>query len=431
MDFNNPPENKVVIVGGGVIGNYNTVALLNRGYQVKIYDIQDKVCNNLNKKYKNNGNFFASNDPSTIFTDFNIVLICVPTPIYNDGTPNAGPLNSAAKTIAKYLKKDVVISIESTIWPGFIENEFIDIIHSNTNLRVGRDFYVIHCSERVSPGDDYEFTSISRIVGGYDKKSLEVGISFYKTFIEHVEPVSSLITAELTKLLENSFRDLNIAFVNEFAELCDKLGVPTKEIIDAAATKPFGFYPHYPGSGVGGECIPVDPYFLIWTADKINSSSKSLLTEARKINNERPLKILNKVENLLKKIKFDKDKHIKYYLFGISYKPGISDLRNAPSLQMIKYLNQKGILPHIIDPDNNKTEEIENIYSFYKLKELEYSENEFLVIINVNGDNRLSELLNKIPDNDQRNFLIIDPHNSLDLKGTQMNYWTYGITTLT
>jgi len=289
-------------------------------------------------------------------SEVDIIILCVPTPVDKDYTPDLTPVTSACVEIAKILKKDQLVIIESTINPGVCDEIIIPLLEKGSGLICGADFYLAHCPERINPGDPkWEVSNISRVVGGYDQESLTRAVDFYTSLISgKIKPMGSLREAEAVKVVENSFRDINIAFVNELAMSFTKLGIDIVNVIDGAATKPFAFMPHYPGVGVGGHCIPVDPYYLIEYAHK-NGFTHKFLKTARDINNGMPQFT---VERLVDGLNEDGKKleGAKVTLLGLSYKANVGDLRESPSLVILELLKSAGA--HVVthDPYINRLE---------------------------------------------------------------------------
>jgi len=270
-----------------------------------------------------------------------VVIVCVPTPVDSEYMPDLGPVSSACTEISKNLVRGQLVIIESTINPGVCEEVILPILEKHSGLVCGRDFFLAHCPERINPGDEkWNVSNINRVVGGYDKKSLDLAVQFYESIIEaSIKPMGSLKEAEAVKIVENSFRDINIAFVNELAMSFTKLGIDVVNVIDGAATKPFAFMAHYPGAGVGGHCIPVDPYYLIEYA-KQNGFNHKFLAVAREINNAMPQFVIDQ----LKESFLDIGKKIedsKVTVLGLSYKANVGDVRESPAIEIIKLLRKK------------------------------------------------------------------------------------------
>jgi nucleotide sugar dehydrogenase len=279
-----------------------------------------------------------------------IVIVCVPTPVDENFIPNLAPLISACEQVGEKLKIGATVIIESTINPGVCEDIVLPILEQYSGKVCGRDFYLAHCPERINPGDStWNVSNIARVVGGYDEVSLQIAVEFYKSIIDGViTPMGSLKEAEAVKVVENSFRDVNIAFVNELAMSFTKLGIDTVNVINGAATKPFAFMPHYPGAGVGGHCIPVDPYYLIEHGKKNNFDHRFLST-ARDINNNMPHFTVAQIEALLLRLQKEV-KHSKIAVLGLSYKADVGDMRESPSLIIAKLLQSMQAEVIALDP---------------------------------------------------------------------------------
>lgn len=279
-----------------------------------------------------------------------IVVICVPTPVHENHVPDLGPVESACKGIAPHLQKGQLVILESTVNPGVSESVVLPILEKESGLQAGRDFYLAHCPERINPGDTkWNVENIPRVVGSLEEVGLMRAIEFYSSIITGaVKPMGSLQEAEAVKIVENSFRDINIAFVNELARSFSHLGIDVVRVIEGAATKPFAFMPHYPGAGVGGHCIPVDPYYLIEYA-KVNGFQHDFLALARRINNSMPQFTAELVQSALN----EKKKAIngaRVAVLGLAYKSDISDCRESPSFEIIKHLRELGASVVAHDP---------------------------------------------------------------------------------
>lgn len=285
-----------------------------------------------------------------VLKDVDTIIVCVPTPVDENHTPDLGPVISVCTQIAKYLTGGKLVIIESTINPGVCEELIIPLLEKLSKNKCGKDFYLAHCPERINPGDDlWDVSNIPRVVGGYDEVSLEKAHAFYTSIISApIKKMSSLKEAEAVKIVENSFRDVNIAFVNELAMSFHKLGINVVNVIDGAATKPFAFLPHYPGAGVGGHCIPVDPYYLIDYAEK-NGFTHEFLSLARSINNGMPQFTVDVLAEELARLGIPlADANI--LVLGLSYKANIGDMRESPSLEIIKILKERAGKTHVFDP---------------------------------------------------------------------------------
>src|SRR3989338_9802325 len=265
----------IAVIGLGYVGLPLALLASRKGHTVVGVDIDVKKVELLNARATpfadeeiteqlKNSSLEATMDFSRI-KDVGVIIICVPTPVYENHLPNLEPVQNACKSIASHLQKGQLVILESTVNPGVCESIILPILEKGSELQCGKDFYLAHCPERINPGDKkWNVENIPRVVGGFDEVSLQKAIAFYATIISaEIKPIASLKEAEAVKIVENAFRDINIAFVNELAMSFSRLGIDTVNVINGAATKPFAFLPHYPGCGVGGHCIPVDPYYLI------------------------------------------------------------------------------------------------------------------------------------------------------------------------
>lgn len=279
-----------------------------------------------------------------------VIVICVPTPVNQNCLPDLRPLRLACQNIAKHLKKGQLIILESTVNPGVTRTELVPILSKLSGLKPGRDFYVAHCPERINPGDKkWHIGNIPRVVGGLDRPSLERAMAFYSSILNApLKPMTHIEEAEAVKIVENSFRDINIAFVNELALSFTHLGIDVVQVIEGASTKPFGFMPHYPGMGVGGHCIPVDPYYLIEKA-KANGFHHDFLALARRINNDMPAFLYERLEETLNR-HFMTVNGTDIALLGLSYKPGIGDTRHSPAGPLLDKLKKGGAKLRVFDP---------------------------------------------------------------------------------
>lgn len=278
-----------------------------------------------------------------------VIVVCVPTPVDHLYNPDLGPIISAARGIAKYLRRGQLVIVESTINPGVCEEVVLPILETS-GLKVGRDIFLAHCPERIDPGNKkWNVRNIPRVVGATDAVGLRKAVAFYQSILEApVRPMKTIKEAEATKIVENSFRDVNIAFVNELAKSFTKLGIDVVDVIEGAKTKPFAFLAHYPGAGVGGHCIPVDPYYLIERA-KRSGFDHRFLKLAREINNSMPEYTVDLLMDALNGIGRSV-KGTPITLLGLSYKANVADTRESPSFHVIDRLRRLGANLTIFDP---------------------------------------------------------------------------------
>lgn len=351
---------KVTVIGLGYVGFPLACAIAkNPDYEVHGLDLDTKKVEKVNNRVSpvedkqaeediKEVNLTATTDESVI-EGSQFVIICVPTPVNHDKKPDLTPVISAAKSISRHMHRGQIIILESTVNPGVCEEDVLPILESN-GMKGGVDFELIHCPERIDPGSEkWNVYNIPRNVGGLTQRGTKIAADFYRSFLKgEINEVSSLKTAEATKIVENTFRDVNIAYVNELAQSFDKLGIDVNEVIRASSNKPFAFMPHFPGCGVGGHCIPVDPYYLIEYAQK-NGFDHQLLKTARNINNSMPEYTVQKLVNALDTLGVD-IKGAKIGLLGLSYKANIGDLRESPALEIREALLHRGATVLSCDP---------------------------------------------------------------------------------
>tara|TARA_Y100001935_G_scaffold248349_1_gene245413 strand:+ start:1017 stop:2324 length:1308 start_codon:yes stop_codon:yes gene_type:complete len=350
----------ICIVGLGYVGlplllrfsevNYRVVGIDIDKEKVKclengesyIQHIDSKSIEELNKK-----SFKASSDFS-IASEADAIIICVPTPLNKYREPNIKFILETLNSLLPYLRENQILSLESTTYPGTTEEELLPKIQ-NKGLNVGKDFFLIYSPEREDPGNSkFSTDNIPKIVGGVTEECLEVGVHLYGSAINEVVPVSSTRTAEMTKLLENIHRAVNIGLVNEMKIVSDKMGIDIHEVIKAAATKPFGFTPYYPGPGLGGHCIPIDPFYLTWKAREYGIHTR-FIELAGEINTSMPYWVIDKcIEGLNSQGKALKDSRV--LILGLAYKKDIGDMRESPSVELMEILREKGSFVDYSDP---------------------------------------------------------------------------------
>lgn len=332
-------------VGFRVIGieqNPVRAAKVNRGENY-IRDVNDDELRDLVSQ----GQIRAETDFERV-PEMDVIVICVPTPLTKNLTPDLQYVVRVTKEIAKRLRPGQLISLESTTYPGTTEEVMLPILESS-GLKVERDFFLVHSPERVDPGNKrYTTRKTCKIVGGVGPHSLEVGVAFYSQTVEKVIPVSSAKVAELVKVFENTFRAVNIALVNELALLCDRMGLNVWEVLEAAFTKPFGIMPFWPGPGVGGHCIPVDPHYLEWKAKELNFNTH-FIALAGEINRRMPEFVREKAIRILNRLGVVPSK-AKILVLGVAYKRDIDDYRESPAIAVIKLLRADGAQVCYHDP---------------------------------------------------------------------------------
>jgi len=309
--------------------------------------------NNIQPQTVSGGSLAATTDYA-VLAGCDAVSICVPTPLNKTGDPDMSFIHSAGEQIAAYLHEGMVVVLESTTYPGTTREVLLTLFEEavaakGQNLEVGKDFFLAFSPERIDPGrKDYMTRNTPKVIGGVTPSCLEVATAFYEKAITTLVPVSSPEAAEMTKLLENTFRAVNIGLANELLLMCDKLGLDAWEVIDAAATKPFGFMRFTPGPGLGGHCIPIDPLYLSWKLRTLEYNAR-FVQLASEINTEMPRYWVHKVQDSLN----DQGKAVKgskILLLGIAYKKNVSDLRESPALDIMHLLEEKGANVEYHDP---------------------------------------------------------------------------------
>ena len=355
---NNNKSSIIGVIGLGYVGMPLSLSFINSGLKVIGFDIDNSKIEQIKKKtsyiwsisskdIKNalSKGFEVTTDYSKISL-VDIIIICVPTTLTIYGQPELKYLIQSINSIIPYIKNGQLISIESTTYPGTTEEELVPRLQ-HKGFTVGKDIYVCYSPEREDPGNEsYSTRTIPKVVGGYSKDCLDVAVSTYLLAIKKVVPVSSMRVAEMTKLHENIYRLINIGLVNEMKMICDKMNIDIHEVIKAAKTKPFGFTPYYPGPGIGGHCIPIDPNYLTWKAKQFSIETR-FITLAQTINKEMPYWILDKLlEELNKREKILNN--LKVLFIGIAYKKNIDDVRESPAIKLIKlfYENKAKINYH-------------------------------------------------------------------------------------
>ncbi|WP_030916103.1 nucleotide sugar dehydrogenase [Streptosporangium amethystogenes] len=294
------------------------------------------------------GGFTATGDES-VLADSRTIVICVPTPLDEDHRPDLSAVEGATGTVARNLRAGSLVVLESTTWPGTTDEVARPILEEGSGLTAGTDFHLAFSPERIDPGNPkYGLRNTPKVVGGYTSACKDRAVGFYSQFIEQVVPVSGTREAEMAKLLENTYRHVNIALVNEMAIFCDELGVDLWESIEAAATKPFGFQKFLPGPGVGGHCIPVDPSYLSYTVRKLGYPFR-FVELAQEINERMPSYVVARVQRLLNRHRKPVNGS-KVLLLGVTYKPDIADERETPALPVARALRELGADLVFTDP---------------------------------------------------------------------------------
>ncbi len=353
----------VGVVGLGYVGLPLLIEFAKKGFPVIGLDIDRKKVVNLDKgaSYIRHipasavKSAIADNSHASATTDFRkiskckAVIICVPTPLTEHRDPDMSYIVNTSKAIAPHIKKGQVISLESTTYPGTTEEVMIPILESGSKLKAGRDFFVCFSPEREDPSNPkYSTATIPKVVGGIDKASQEVGCALYGSVVVKTVPVSSCAAAEATKLVENIFRSINIAMVNELKMIFTAMGIDIWEVIRAASTKPFGYMPFYPGPGLGGHCIPIDPFYLTWKAKEYGIGTK-FIELAGEINTSMPDYVIRMTADALN-VRGKSIKGTRILLVGLAYKQNVDDDRESPTYIIWEKLNKLGAKVSYYDP---------------------------------------------------------------------------------
>lgn len=363
---------KVSIIGLGYVGLPLSMEFCKSGFTVIGIDVDkgkidalkkgesyvQDVKNDDVKLFIKNKKFIPAADFS-LLRDADTVSVCVPTPLRKTRDPDISYIVSATSEIKKYLHKGQLIVLESTTYPGTTDEVLLPELES-TGMKAGVDFFLAFSPERVDPGNKkYNTKNTPKIIGGVTEECTKFAKYLYEQAIDSVIPVSSTKSAEMVKLLENTFRAVNIGLVNEIALMCDKLGIDVWEVIDSAGTKPFGFMPFYPGPGLGGHCIPIDPLYLSWKLKTLHYTAR-FIELADDININMPVYVVSKVVDALNK----KKKSIngaKIIILGVTYKKDVNDVRESPAIDIMKLLINKGAELSFCDPYVNFIPEINSI----------------------------------------------------------------------
>jgi len=358
----NEKKAHVAVLGLGYVGFPLAVVFGEAGFYVTGIDPDVRKVESLNngvsyipdvkteavEKLVKSGNLTATTDFS-VLKDVEAVSICVPTPLRKTGDPDMSFILSATEELAKYMHKGMVVVLESTTYPGTTRELLLPRLGTEHGLRVGEDWFLAFSPERVDPGrEDWTTINTPKVVGGITEACGEVATAWYEGAINTVHRVSSAEAAEMAKLLENTFRMINIGLVNELAIMCERLGVDVWEVIDAAASKPFGFMKFTPGPGLGGHCIPIDPLYLSWKMKSFNYNAR-FIELASEINTNMPRYVVSRVMEGMN----DRGKALKgsrILVLGVAYKPDVDDARESPALDVIGLLRRKGALVEYHDP---------------------------------------------------------------------------------
>ncbi|HEY3449303.1 MAG TPA: nucleotide sugar dehydrogenase [Myxococcales bacterium] len=353
-------EARVGVVGLGYVGLPLAMAFAEAGFPVTGLDIDERKIDLLTrgKSYFRHipegpiaqavldGRLHPTRDYSRV-EELDAVLVCVPTPLTAAREPDMSYIISTAEALVEHVRPEQIYVLESTTWPGTTEEVFRPILE-RSGLKAGEDFYLAFSPEREDPGSEHTARNTPKVVGGYSPRCLEVAVALYRAAVPKVVQVSSTRAAEMTKLLENTFRSVNIAMVNEMKMLCDRMGLDVWEIIEAASSKGFGFMPFYPGPGLGGHCIPIDPFYLTWKAREFEFSTR-FIELAGEINTNMPRYVVERTIEALEKNQKSLN-GARLLVLGVAYKKDIDDLRESPALRVMDLLTERGAHVAYHDP---------------------------------------------------------------------------------
>ena len=359
MNLKNKLKSKKIIIGIiglGYVGLPLANAFVNKNIKVYGFDNDKTKIKKINQG-KSYINYFSDTQIQKMkknnfecFTNLkkipevDLIILCLPTPVYKNKSPDISYIKNTLEELKKYFRKYQILSLESTTYPGTSREVILPYLKK---FNVGKDFFLVYSPEREDPGNKkYSILKIPKVIGGYSRKCLELGSKFYSLLGIKLIKVSSLESAELTKLLENIYRSVNIGMVNEMKLLCNKMKINIFEVINAAKTKPFGFQAFYPGPGYGGHCIPIDPFLLSWRAKQFKMETK-FIELSGKVNEAMPSLIVSKIIALHKK---EIKKIPKILIIGAAYKKNVDDIRESPALKIMNILNKKKIKYDYLDP---------------------------------------------------------------------------------
>ena len=415
--MNNKKLQNICIVGLGYVGL--PLALeASKKFNVYAYDNNPKIINNLNKKKtflvdldlhtlkKNINKTFrpTKNIKSIGYCDY--IIICLPTPLNKNKDPDLSYVTNFLNSSSKYFKKKQTIILESTTFPGTTD-EILKPFFESKKLRIGKDIFLGYSPERIDPGRKIKINQINKICSGYSDNCKKKVFNFYKNIFENVMLVSSNKVAEMSKLYENIFRNINIGLVNELKIICDRLDIDIREVIKAASTKQYGFMRFSPGPGIGGHCIPIDPFYLTWKAKEKDMHTR-FIELAAEINSAMPDWIISKIMNILNKNSYT-IKNSKFLIMGVAYKKNVADTRETPAFKIIEKLSKNGAKVSYYDPHVTKIE-IKNIRKKMKSinsKDFKNKKFDFGVLITDHDDVNYKNIY--------KNFKIIfDSRNKLE-----------------
>ena len=428
-------EAVIGVVGLGYVGLPLMLAYTTKGYKTIGFDIDQTKIDFLNrgesyiehidsgliKQAVNDALFKATSDFSKI-AEVDAIILCVPTPLNKHFEPDLSYVTNTMDMIAPHLREQQLVSLESTTYPGTTEEELRPRIEEQ-GLVVGENVYLVYSPEREDPGNaSFSSKNIPKVVGGSTAKCAEVGKALYEAAISEVVPVSSTQVAEFTKLLENIYRCVNIGLVNEMKVAADRMGIDIWEVIDAAATKPFGFTPFYPGPGLGGHCIPIDPFYLTWKAREYGVHTR-FIELAGEINRAMPQYVVNRCAEALNE-SAKSIKGSKVLIMGLAYKANVDDMRESPTFELLDLLSGRGAMVDYFDPHIPKIGSTREHANWQGKQSIEWHEDavsayDLVLVATDHNVFSIEELINWAP-------LIVDTRNAIEksgVKATKNQVW--------
>jgi UDP-N-acetyl-D-glucosamine dehydrogenase len=412
----------IAVIGAGYVGLPLAQTFAEAGQKVVLVDVVDSIVDALNRGESHIGDVptetlkplvesgaIAATTDYAVVRDSDAILLAVPTPLSRQREPDLSHIESAARSIGQHLRKGHLVVLESTTYPGTTREILLPLLEEGSGLKAGADFHVAFSPERVDPGNR-EFTTKTtpKIVGGIDEASAEAAASLYRKAIDEVHTVSTPEAAELTKLLENIFRSVNIALVNELAQLCDRMEIDVWEVVEAAATKPFGFMSFKPGPGLGGHCIPIDPFYLTWKAREFDFSTR-FVELAGEVNNNMPYFCRSVVSQALNHGAQKSVSGSKILILGVAYKADIDDVRESPAEKLIELLRAAGAEIAYHDPHVSEFEGLRSV-------PLEPEQYDCVAIVTAHSSIDYQDVV-------RRGNVIVDFRNATKGHGTNGKVW--------
>lgn len=423
----------VGVIGMGYVGLPLMHSICRSGLQVIGFDIDpvkieklnngesylDTVLDDIVAQHRKSGKFEASDDFSRL-SEADVIAICVPTPLNENREPDLSYVVKTAEKISETLRPEQLVVLESTTYPGTMQDVVRPLMEEKSGMTAGKDFYLAFSPEREDPGNpNFETSTIPKVVGADSEKELKLAVDFYNNFLELVVPVSSCATAEAVKITENIFRAVNIAMVNELKVIYAKMGIDVWEVIDAAKTKPFGYMPFYPGPGLGGHCIPIDPFYLTWKAKEVGEPTR-FIELAGEINTAMPEYVINQAAQALQE-KSSKDlSGAKVLILGVAYKKNVNDQRESPAFHVMEMLQERGAEVLFYDPHLPKIMPTRGFSQFSGMEAVE----------DVVAAAKESDICFLLTDHDQIDYqmiadqaaLIIDTRNAFAARGIKSDH---------